>query len=77
MNVDDTNNYHRYEIIVVQELMQDLGLDIKFSDFTVRGELLELFEGWHAHMKYYQEVIYTDLNDDIISNEIYNDKPIK
>ena len=37
MHVDDTNNSHRYNIIMGIEIVQELGLDIKFSEFTIGG----------------------------------------
>ena len=38
VHVYDTKKSHLYDMIMGQELMQELGLDIKFSDYTVRGK---------------------------------------
>ena len=58
-------------------LMQELGLDIKFLYCMIRGESPELFEECYTSMKCFQEVIDKYLNNDIISDEIYDGKPVK
>ena len=70
MCVDDTNNSHWFDMIMGQEIMQELGIYVKLSDRAIRGELPGTFEGWYTPMKYVQELIDTDLNDEIISDEI-------
>ena len=77
MHKYDTNNSHQYEIIMVQELIQELGIDIRFSDCTVRGESPGPFEVLYTHMQDFQEIIDTCLNDEIISDEIYYVKMVK
>ena len=77
MHVDDTNKYHRYYMIMGQDIMQELGIDIKLSYFMIRGKSPGPFEGYYTPMKYYRELIYIDLNNDIISDQIYDGKPIK
>ena len=71
MHVDDTKNSHRYDMIMVQDLMLELGLYIKFSDCTVRGENTEPFEGCYTLMQDFKELMDTNINGGIISDEIY------
>ena len=57
-------------MIMVQGLMQELGLDIKFSQYAIRGESPEPFEGCYTPLKDFKDVIDTDLIDKNISYEI-------
>ena len=57
-------------MIMVQGLMQELGLDIKFSQYAIRGESPEPFEGCYTSLKDFKDVIDTDLIDKNISYEI-------
>ena len=77
MHKYDTNNSHQYEIIMVQELIQELGIDIRFSYFTVRGESPGPFEVLYTHMQGFQDIIDTCLNDEIIYDDIYYVKMVK
>ena len=77
MHIDDTNNSHQYYMIMGRELMQELGLDIKFSDYTIRSKSTGTFERWYTPINDLKEVIDNDLNNEIISDQIYNDKKVK
>ena len=77
IHVDDTNNSHQYDMIMGRELMQKLGLDDKFLDFTIRGKSPGPFEGCYTLTKGFQEVIDMDLNNEIISDNIYDGEPAR
>ena len=63
MHVDYTN---KYRMIMGWEIIQKIGLYIKFSDCTIRGKTTGHFKGCYTSMKYFQEVVDTNINDEII-----------
>ena len=77
MHVYDTNKSHQYEMIMGRELIKELGIDINFSDCTITGKLPGPFGGYYTPMKDFKEVIDTDFNNEIISDEIYDGEPVK
>ena len=76
-HVDDIRNSNQYDRIMYQELMQKLGLDIKFSDCTVQGKSYGPYEGLCTSMKDLKELIDSDINYEIVSDEIYDGKLVK
>ena len=63
-------------MIMGQEIIKELGLDIKFLECTMRRKSPGTFEGLYAPMKDFKQAIDTDLNSEIISVETYDGNPV-
>ena len=64
-------------MIMLRELTQEIVLDIKLSECTVKVKTPGPFEGSYTLMKYFHKLMDKNLSNDIISDEIYDYKPVK